>query len=113
MYGNMPGEMNAIHSTSDAATGTKLAAEITDKRGFGQRWRFSLRHLDNLLAQGMPHLKIGLRRVRIEVAEADAWMRERFATRRLGPANTAGHPPHRRRRHRQPSSSETQGPITG
>jgi len=72
----------------DAATGNKLAAdEITDKRGFAARWHFSVRHVDNLLAQGMPHLKCGQRRVRLVVAEADAWMKERFGTRRLGPAN--------------------------
>jgi len=61
--------------------------QITDKRGYAARWRFSVRHMDNLLAQGLPHLKIGLRRVRIIVAEADRWMVERFATRRLGPVN--------------------------
>ena len=60
--------------------------EITDKRGFGKRWSFSTRHVDNLLAQGLPHLKIGKRRVRIIIAEADAWMRERFSTQRLGKA---------------------------
>jgi hypothetical protein len=79
--------IETLKRTPDAATGTKLATEITDKRGFGQRWGFSPRHVDNLLSQGMPHLKIGLRRVRIVVAEADAWMHDRFATRRRGPAN--------------------------
>jgi hypothetical protein len=70
----------------DTATGNKLAAEITDKRGYAARWGFSVRHVDNLLAQGCPHLKIGKRRVRILVPEADAWMRERFGTQRRGPA---------------------------
>ena len=72
--------------TPDTATGqTKLAAEITDKRGYAARWKFSTRKIDHLLAQGMPHCKIGLRRVRIIVSEADAWMKDKFATRRLGP----------------------------
>lgn len=62
------------------------AEEITDKRGFAERWQFSIRHVDNLLAQGLPHLKIGKRRVRIILAEADAWMKERFGCRRLGKA---------------------------
>ena len=80
--------MNNSVSTPDAATGNKLVADaITDKRGFAARWHFSVRHVDNLLAQGMPHLKCGQRRVRLVVAEADAWMKERFGTRRLGPAN--------------------------
>jgi hypothetical protein len=69
----------------DAAANTVLAAEITDKRGYGARYLFSPRHVDNLIAQGLLHLKIGKRRVRIIISEADAWMKERFGTRRLGP----------------------------
>lgn len=65
----------------DTATGN-LADGISDKRGFGERWGFSVRHVDKLLSQGMPHLRVGNRRVRIINAEADAWMREKFATRR-------------------------------
>jgi predicted DNA-binding transcriptional regulator AlpA len=79
--------MTEINScTPDAAPGTKQAVEITDKKGFGARWGFSTRHIDNLLAQGCPHLKIGKRRVRIVVAEADQWMKEQFGTRRRRPA---------------------------
>jgi hypothetical protein len=66
--------------TPDTATGHTMA--VTDKRGYGQRWMFSARHVSNLLAAGLPHLKIGSRRVRIVVDEADAWMRERFGTQR-------------------------------
>lgn len=78
---------NAETTQPDTATGNKLAAEfVTDKRGFAARWKFSVRHVDNLLAQGMPHLKCGRRRVRLVVSEADSWMKERFGTRRLGPA---------------------------
>jgi hypothetical protein len=72
---------------TDTVAGTKLTGGITDKRGYGERWGFSLRHIDNLLAQGMPHLKIGSRRVRILIDEADAWMRQRFGTQRRAPAS--------------------------
>jgi hypothetical protein len=66
-----------------AADVTKPAGNnITDKRGFGGRWGFSTRHVDNLIAQGLPHLKIGKRRVRILIDEGDAWMKEKFSTRR-------------------------------
>ena len=69
--------------TPEAAAGTtKSAAEILDKKLYGQHWQFSVRHVDNLIAQGLPHLKVGKRRVRIIVSEADAWMRERFGTQR-------------------------------
>lgn len=67
----------------DTATGQpKLAGEIADKRGYAAHWMFSVRHVDNLIASGLPHLKIGKRRVRIVVAEADAWMRARYSTQR-------------------------------
>lgn len=73
-----------------SVAGTANSTEIiTDKRGFGKRWGFSIRHVDNLLAQGLPHLKIGKRRVRIILAEADAWMKSQFACRRIGKAGTA------------------------
>jgi len=74
--------------TQETTTDKTLVDGITDKRGYGQRWHFSPRHVDNLIGQGLPHLKIGSRRVRIIVAEADAWMKERFGTQRRGPTQT-------------------------
>jgi hypothetical protein len=62
------------------------AAEITDKKGYARRWQGSPRWIDGLLAQGLPHCKIGARRVRILIPEADAWMREQFHTQRIGKA---------------------------
>ena len=56
--------------------------EIVDKRGFAKHWGFSPRHIDTLLARGLPHLKIGKRRVRIVVEEADAWMKEKYGVQR-------------------------------
>jgi hypothetical protein len=67
--------------TPGTATGNKIG-EITDKRGYADHWQFSVRKIDSLLASGLPHLKIGKRRVRINIPEADAWMREQFATQR-------------------------------
>jgi hypothetical protein len=89
--------------TSEATTGeiNKLAAEITDKicsehgyskrehqgtwtdkRGYAGHLLFAVRTVDNLLRQGLPHLKIGERRVRICILEADRWMCERFGQQR-------------------------------
>jgi hypothetical protein len=62
------------------------AAEITDKRGYARRWQGSPRWIDGLLAQGLPHLKIGARRVRIFIPEADLWMKTQFGTQRRGNA---------------------------
>jgi len=72
---------------SETATEMKLAekvAEILDKKSYAERWCFSVRTIDNFLRAGMPHLRVGERRVRIIVAEADAWMRQRFGTQRRG-----------------------------
>ena len=59
-------------------------SEITDKAGFAARWGFSRRMVDHFIAEGLPHLKIGERRIRIVIAEADQWMRDKYHTRRLG-----------------------------
>lgn len=74
--------ITSLHT--ETATGKKLADEITDKRGYAARWGFSVRHIDNLLGKGLPHLRIGKRRVRIVVCEADKWMVETFGKRRIG-----------------------------
>lgn len=71
------------HTTENHA----LAADGTtvfDKRGYAGRWRLSPRKIDALLAAGLPHLKIGTRRVRILGPEADAWMHQQFHTQRRG-----------------------------
>lgn len=70
--------------TPDAATGQKLATDITNKRGYAQHWQFSVRKCDQLLAKGLPHLKLSARQIRISIPEADAWMREQFQTQRIG-----------------------------
>jgi hypothetical protein len=82
----LPLIMKAQLFTSELPTDNKQAAGITDKRGFGARWLFSPRHVDNLIKQGLPHLKIGRRRVRIMTDEADKWMIEKFGTQRRGPS---------------------------
>lgn len=80
-------KLQQIASTPDNATGTpQFAPDITDKRGFAARWKGSVRWVDTLLAKGLPHCAIGRRRVRIVVAEADAWMRDQFHTQRFGGA---------------------------
>lgn len=80
--------MKQLVHLPDVSTGSPTESQVvTDKRGFAARWHFSVRHVDNLLAQGMPHLKCGSRRVRLVTAEADLWMKERFGTRRLGPVH--------------------------
>ncbi|HEX7861710.1 MAG TPA: hypothetical protein VF773_15345 [Verrucomicrobiae bacterium] len=78
---------------SDSATGTQSKVggndEIMDLGRYMARWGFTKRHGQNLLAKGMPHLLIGRRRVRIIVAESDAWLKQQFGKRRIGKAGGA------------------------
>ena len=79
--------VNKSQLPPDATTSEpKLAAQITDKKGYAARWLFSPRTIDNLLKGGLPHCKIGARRVRISIPEADDWMRQKFGTQRRAPA---------------------------
>ncbi len=78
-------------SQLETVASNKPTAVAIDKGAFAARWGVSRRMVDNFLAQGMPHLAIGTRRVRIIPAEGDAWMNDRYATRRrraaTNPAN--------------------------
>lgn len=76
---------------SDPATGTRLAVIpnptlgvqcLGDKRtvaalvgGMSTRW------VDSQIAQGMPHLKLGKRRVRFDLVEVSEWLRKRYSQR--------------------------------
>jgi hypothetical protein len=66
--------------------GGVTASPYIDKRQFARRWSGSLRWVDTILAQGLPHIKTSPRRVRIDVAESDEWMKAKFSTQRIGPA---------------------------
>lgn len=80
-----------IPCTPDAATGTKLAATdstpLGDKAAVGQMaGGFSKRWVDDQMRLGMPHLRLGRRRVRFDMAEVRAWLSEKYHTQRLGAA---------------------------
>jgi hypothetical protein len=47
----------------------------------------SLRWVDDQLTKGMPHLRLGKRRVRFDLEEVRAWLKERYGTSRVGPLN--------------------------
>ena len=53
---------------------------FTDKKGYAQHLGLCERTVTSLIAKGLPCLRIGTRRVRIDVPEADTWMRRTFGT---------------------------------
>lgn len=61
-----------------------------DKTDVAELFGMCGRSVDNLLAKGCPHLKLGKRRVRFDLAEVAEWAKREFGTRRLGPANQNG-----------------------
>lgn len=68
---------------------TSLAAvqRYGGKRDVASMVQMSVRSVDNFVAQGCPHLKLGKRRVRFDMAEVRAWLAENFRVqRRASPA---------------------------
>ncbi len=69
-------------------TATEVRPRYTDKHGIAGMLDMSVRSVDNLLAEGMPHIKLTARCIRFDVDEVRAWLKERFGTRRLGRSAT-------------------------
>ena len=66
---------------------SKIAATIpryTDKREIAALLKLSVRSVDNLLAAGCPHLKLGKRRVRFDIDEVRSWLSETYRMQRRG-----------------------------
>lgn len=66
-----------------------FAKVLLKKRELAGMIGFSPRTVDKFLAAGMPHLRIGKRRVMLVPDEAVAWLKERYGQRRRAPAARA------------------------
>lgn len=78
----------------DAVTGNKLAAIETPAR-FGDKHAvaemaggFSKRWVDQQMRLGMPHLRLGERRVRFDLEEVREWLRQKYHIQRRASART-------------------------
>lgn len=74
----------------DAARATLAAndnnsSRLLDKRGLADFVGMSPRWIDGQLGKGLPHLKLGPRRVRFDAGEALDWLRGQYSTQRRGP----------------------------
>lgn len=74
--------MSTKQNSDSATDDPKLAENITNKRGYAAHWSFSVRKCDQLIAAGLPHLKLSARQIRINIREADDWMHSQFSTQR-------------------------------
>jgi hypothetical protein len=63
-------------------THTPEVGEVTDKVGYSRRWSVGKKTVQHWLGDGMPHVRFGHRSVRIHVAQADAWLLQRYGMRR-------------------------------
>lgn len=70
----------------DAAAGNVSAAaprKFGDKRDVGElAGGMSKRWVDGEMAKGMPHLKLGARRVRFDLEEVAAWLKQQYHVQR-------------------------------
>ncbi len=68
--------MSTIENPETGA-GQPQAPEYENKRQFAARLGVSVRTIDNLLARGLPHLKLTHKLTRFPRAVVDAWLAER------------------------------------
>lgn len=78
------------HPDADAGNFKPLAhdnntiAPFGDKRDVARMIKQSVRSVDNHMAAGMPHLKIGKRRCRFDLAAVREWMLSQYGIQRRG-----------------------------
>jgi excisionase family DNA binding protein len=76
-----------VKMSSDNATSGQVGPiqqpvrDYENKKQFAERLGVSLRTVDNLLARGMPHVKLTRKLVRIPRMAADEWIAERLVRR--------------------------------
>jgi len=71
-------------TASDELVAWPPAPRYGSKRDVAQMVQMSLRSVDNFLREGCPHLKLGKRRVRFDMAEVRQWLADNFRTQRRG-----------------------------
>ena len=82
--------MTETQIKSDAAAGDKSVTINNSLPRYGSKadvaamLQMSRRTVDNFLARGCPHLKLGSRRCRFDMEEVREWLSQNFRTQRLG-----------------------------
>jgi hypothetical protein len=79
--------MIELNQTPQVAGGDQSAASqnFGDKRTVAAlAGNMSVRWVDGELQKGMPHLRLGKRRVRFDIEEVRAWLKEQYGQQRRG-----------------------------
>ena len=79
--------MNATPESTTPAEILPHSSPYIDKKGLARRMGISRRTVDNWLQRGLPHLKLGSRRVRFDLREVDDWFRTHCRVVRRGKLN--------------------------
>ena len=74
----------SIIEKPDAPTGN---LKFRSKRDVSAMVGCCVRTVDSLMQQGMPHLKLGRRKVRFDLGEVADWLKRTYGTQRLGREN--------------------------
>ena len=71
--------------TPESSPGNSALVQVPrygGKKDVASMVQMSVRSVDNFVAQGCPHLKLGKRRVRFDMAEVRQWLADNFRTQR-------------------------------
>lgn len=61
-----------------------MGNRLVSKKEMAKLLGFSERTVSGLLSRGMPHMRFGARRVRIDPEDAIRWCKEYYGSRRIG-----------------------------
>jgi len=79
-----PKNRKPIVATPQTVPATETLPRLVGKRVVAAANSVSVRTVDNWNRAGCPHVKISCRMARYDLFEVNAWLREKYGTRRLG-----------------------------
>jgi predicted DNA-binding transcriptional regulator AlpA len=71
----------------ETVAGNKSAVQLRDKNDIAAMCKISSRSVSNYMEKGMPHLRLGSRRVRFIESDVLAWLKTNCGCQRIGKLN--------------------------
>ena len=79
-----------VRQKPEVAEGSQMSAALLDKRDLARLLKLSPRSISNWMDKGLPHLRLGERRVRFVTPDVMQWFQENCACQRIGKLNGNG-----------------------
>ena len=76
--------MNRLPENPTPPETPTAASPYIDKKALANRLGLSRRTIDNWMQRGLPHLKLGARRVRFDLRDVEPWLQRQCRTVRYG-----------------------------